>query len=129
MGYNPVSGCNAQRLTEEILSISHPSLCVNCYRVEEAFICEQFDKEKELLRDNAKGAMEALEHAIEVHAVKLGECKDEEARRVETRRYTQEFDEMKDFVGDCYSEVQDLEDEKKVELRRFRDEQGVWGDG
>lgn len=82
-----------------------------------------------MLRDNAESAMEALQQTNEIHAAKLGECKDEEGKRAETRRYTHEIDEMNDFVADCYSDIQDLEDEKKDELRRFRDEQGVWGDG
>lgn len=128
-GYHPLYTCNGQQFTEEILIISHPSLCVECYRAEETFICDQYNKETELLRDNAERAVEALQQTNEVHAAKLAECKNEAEKGVEMQRYAHEIDKMNDFVAECYSDIQDLEDEKKDELRTFRDEQGVWGDG
>ncbi len=128
-GYNSTHGCNAQRFTDKTLTISHPSLCVDCYRVEETFICEQFEEEMGLLRDNAERAVEALQQTNDLHGSKLAECKNEDEKRAEIRRHAHEIAKMDDFVANCYSDLQDLADEKKDELRRFRDEQGVWGDG
>ena len=82
-----------------------------------------------MLRDNAERAVEALQQTNEVHDAKLAECKNEEEKRAKMRRYDHEIDKMNDFVAECYADIQDLEDEKKDELRKFRDEQGVWGDG
>lgn len=83
----------------------------------------------ELLRNNAEKAVEALQQTNEVHGAKLAECRDEAERISDIRRHSHEIAEMDDFVAGCYSDLQDLEDEKKDELRKFRDEQGVWGDG
>ena len=162
-GYSRSSGCNAGHFTTQIIEITAPSLCPNCYRAKEAKIFEEAKAKSNDIQGTIDEAVADMHRANELHARVLAVCTDNEELtmseiRIHTRRI-QDLDEI--IVGQQVSAnagalakptafspsfffflfsrdadlqalqelLQDIEDAKQSSLQRFRQEQGVWGDG
>lgn len=125
IGYDALVGCRAQQLTRQTVIVSSPSFCVRCYREEEDSICEAFGEEKDSVQANINTAMEDMQTENDEHAAKLSLCGDENATMLEIRRHTNSVAALNEFIDECRADLIELAKEKKDELRKFRDEQGV----
>ena len=128
-GFQTGTGCNAQRFTSQLVTVISPSVCVDCYRLIEARICHEADVEREELLESIERAMDTMETANELHAAKLAVCKDEAEKMAEIERHTEKVVEIDDIIVEWQETLEDLAEEKKDTLAKFREEQGVWGDG
>ena len=107
-GYDRSSGCNAGQFTTQIIKITAPSLCPNCYRAREAKICEEAKTESNEIRETIEEAVADMHRANGLHARVLALCTDSEELtmqeiRIHTRRI-QSLDEI--IVGHQVSLLQ-----------------------
>ncbi|KAL8784856.1 MAG: hypothetical protein Q9195_008873 [Heterodermia aff. obscurata] len=123
-GYNETTRrCNIGIQHGQILYEAFPNLCPTCYRKVEARIC---DKHDERLRDIQNDLQQLRKQQVD-----LAQEWDVLADQSQVAGPV-----MEDMVADVAQRIQRGEENarwyresRKKELKKFRDNQGVWGDG
>lgn len=102
------AGGNCVCLPVCIKKITAPSLCVSCFREEEADIDATY-----------YAKIESINRTIAEHEAKQAE------RQIRGR--AQGATDM--FIAYLEQEIKDVKKERELEIKEFRTQQGVWADG
>ena len=128
-GHDRNNRCRARRLTQQTVRVTAPLLCPDCYRAREEEICQSFEEAREDLKGKVAEHADWLERAEAAYAAMLVDGRDGEEMKLELEKQKCEVNDIACFLDGYREWLKDVEQKRKEELSRFRDAQGVWGDG
>lgn len=128
-GYDPNFGCRNNRLWVEQIVIHAPPLCKNCYCAREANICDVYNQRIDNAQANAARTRDQVQAAEQDYQQTLQKYQRREVQWSVVQQKIVELTDAEALLKRWERVADGLAENKVMELKDFRDQMGVWGDG